>query len=191
MKKDYYTKRRIADGLKILNNTKPLDKITVSDITQYADVNRSTFYYYFADKYQLIEWIIQDDIVSHFTDVAPDNWMDNTLLLLNTIKEDISFYHQAINVDSTLNLRKFFYDITKKTTSTYIEKYLDGRIIKPQTKDFIINFFSAGFVETYIRYIESGAEEEPERMVMRFYDIVEPQIRMAIDNSIKRDAELT
>ena len=50
------TKRALAESLKKLLLEKPLDRITVSDITEDCGVSRMTFYYHFKDVYDLIEW---------------------------------------------------------------------------------------------------------------------------------------
>ena len=36
---------------------KPLDKIRITEICQAAEIERSTFYYHFEDKYELVAWI--------------------------------------------------------------------------------------------------------------------------------------
>ena len=51
------TKRALAASLKKLAAKKPLDKITVIDITEDCGVNRQTFYYHFQDIFDLVEWI--------------------------------------------------------------------------------------------------------------------------------------
>ena len=43
------TKRALAESLKKLLLEKPLDRITVSDITEDCGVSRMTFYYHFKD----------------------------------------------------------------------------------------------------------------------------------------------
>lgn len=49
------TKRALSLSLKHLLDAKPLDKVTVSDLTEDCGVNRQTFYYHFKDIYDLIE----------------------------------------------------------------------------------------------------------------------------------------
>ena len=48
------TKRALAESLKKLLLEKPLDRITVSDITEDCGVSRMTFYYHFKDVYDQI-----------------------------------------------------------------------------------------------------------------------------------------
>lgn len=50
---------RLADSLKVLIRQEPLEKITIKQITDDAGVVRPTFYQHFADKYRLVEWILQ------------------------------------------------------------------------------------------------------------------------------------
>lgn len=51
------TKRALAQALKELMMTQPLDKISVSNICEQCGLNRKSFYYHFRDKYELVSWI--------------------------------------------------------------------------------------------------------------------------------------
>ena len=54
MKMSKFTKQRIMDSFFDLLNQKSLDKLTVKDVIEVAEVNRNTFYYYFEDIYDLL-----------------------------------------------------------------------------------------------------------------------------------------
>ena len=55
------TKRALEDSLKHLLLKKPVNKITINDISEDCGVNRATFYYHFQDIYALIEWSCEED----------------------------------------------------------------------------------------------------------------------------------
>ena len=55
------TKRALEASLKKLLLHKPLNKITINDITEDCGVNRMTFYYHFKDIYDLVDWILVED----------------------------------------------------------------------------------------------------------------------------------
>lgn len=57
-----FTRKRIMDAYLYLLNKKSLDKLTVKDIIETADVNRNTFYYYFEDIYDLQHKVFQKKI---------------------------------------------------------------------------------------------------------------------------------
>ncbi|MFC5711946.1 TetR/AcrR family transcriptional regulator [Thalassorhabdus alkalitolerans] len=54
--------RRVAQTRTLIRNTfaeliveKGLDRVTIKDLTERADINRGTFYLHFQDKYDLLE----------------------------------------------------------------------------------------------------------------------------------------
>ena len=51
------TKNTMKDSLKKIIQKKPLNKITISDITNDCNISRMTFYYHFKDKEDLVNWI--------------------------------------------------------------------------------------------------------------------------------------
>ena len=53
----------LAESFKELASRHPIEKITIKDITDKAGVIRPTFYNHFQDKYELIEWIVMEQII--------------------------------------------------------------------------------------------------------------------------------
>lgn len=69
------TKRALEDSLKHLLLKKPVNKITINDITEDCGVNRATFYYHFQDIYALIEWSCEEDSRKALSDnTTYDTW---------------------------------------------------------------------------------------------------------------------
>ena len=62
MSKSETTKQALIEAFCLLYREKPLDKITVQAITRKAGYNRSTFYQYFFDIYDLLDFIENDTI---------------------------------------------------------------------------------------------------------------------------------
>ena len=58
------TKRLMADALKRLMAQKPLNKITIRQITEDCGVNRQTFYYHFEDIYDLMRWMFRQEALA-------------------------------------------------------------------------------------------------------------------------------
>ncbi len=57
------TKQAIAESLKKLMQKKPLSKITVNEIITDCDINRNTFYYHFENIYDLLKWMLSQEIM--------------------------------------------------------------------------------------------------------------------------------
>ncbi|MGN0467858.1 MAG: TetR/AcrR family transcriptional regulator C-terminal domain-containing protein [Acutalibacteraceae bacterium] len=61
------TKRALRNSLFALLETKNINQITVTELTKQADVNRSTFYLYYSDVFDMLEKI-QDEIYNVLND---------------------------------------------------------------------------------------------------------------------------
>ena len=53
----------LAKSFKELVAKTPIEKITIKQITDKAGVIRPTFYNHFQDKYELLEWIIYEELL--------------------------------------------------------------------------------------------------------------------------------
>ncbi|MDG0844361.1 TetR/AcrR family transcriptional regulator [Staphylococcus equorum] len=70
-----HTKQSLINGFFSLVNKKDFEKITIADITKVARVNRATFYAHFKDKYDLIDYIMED-----FATVSIENYVSNAMI---------------------------------------------------------------------------------------------------------------
>ena len=78
------TKRALATSLKKLLSQKELTKISIKDITDDCGIQRQTFYYHFADVYDLIEWIYTNEVIKpiiHDKDTY-EKWKDFLVFLI-------------------------------------------------------------------------------------------------------------
>lgn len=66
-----YTKNSIREAFLTLLEQKELDKITVKEITELADINRGTFYKYYKDSFDLLERI-KPEAFQHFSQYFPE-----------------------------------------------------------------------------------------------------------------------
>ncbi|MGO4950949.1 MULTISPECIES: TetR/AcrR family transcriptional regulator [Paenibacillus] len=55
-----HTKRSLINAFVNLVNEKDFEKITIADLTKGAQVNRATFYAHFNDKYEMLDYMIDD-----------------------------------------------------------------------------------------------------------------------------------
>ncbi len=57
-----YTKMVLKQSLVTLLQSKPISKISIKEICETADINRSTFYAHYADQYDLLRQIVQETL---------------------------------------------------------------------------------------------------------------------------------
>ena len=76
--------------MKELMKKKPIDKIRITEICQAAEIERSTFYYHFKDKYELVAWIF-------FQSAERTNIIDlhDAADAMKQMKNEMLFYKRA------------------------------------------------------------------------------------------------
>ena len=83
------TKKSLAAALKKAMENKSLSKITVSELIAECNVNRKTFYYHFADIYDLLKWVLEEeaiDVVKKFDMVV--NTEEAFRFIMNYVEEN-------------------------------------------------------------------------------------------------------
>ena len=89
------TKELLADSFRSLVLTMPFQKISIKMITDGAHVIRPTFYNYFQDKYEVIEFLFDQDIGSK-VEVMIENDMEQEAIKLMFIcfEKNKEYYHR-------------------------------------------------------------------------------------------------
>lgn len=59
-----HTKHALATALKQAMARKPLDKITIAELTHACNIRRQSFYYHFEDIYDLLRWMFENETIS-------------------------------------------------------------------------------------------------------------------------------
>ena len=83
------TKAALADALKQAMAKKSLNKITIRELIETCNINRQTFYYHFADIYDLMKWTYKQDAATLLK--GRENvllWQDGLLQLLRYLNEN-------------------------------------------------------------------------------------------------------
>ena len=89
-----YTRMRIREAFWEKIKKKPIEKITVKEICEKAEINRTTFYYHYHDVYDVYERI-QEETIAKFGKLVRNQAMhsrsieETILLILKTTKEGI------------------------------------------------------------------------------------------------------
>ena len=85
-RKGEMTKALLGQKFKELVVKKSFDKITIKMITDEAGVIRPTFYNYFRDKYEVMEWLLWEDVFSSATELVKMNMARSALeMIFNNI----------------------------------------------------------------------------------------------------------
>lgn len=139
------TKKALADALKTCMQTKPLSKITVSEIVRMCQVNRKTFYYHFIDIYDLLKWVLEEEainVVKQF-DLMID-YQDAIKFVIDYVHQNQYILSCAYDSMGRDEMKRFFYKDVVGITENYIksiEKKLNVEVTDEYI-EFLIHFFT-------------------------------------------------
>lgn len=176
------TKTALSESLIALLSQKTLDKITVSDITSRCGVNRQTFYYYFKDIYDLINWTYEnlaDKALSGKKTYA--TWKQNYCILLKIILDNKEF---VLNTYSSITREEFEKAIGRKLfslTRTVTEELSSKMQVSDENKNFISRFYSYAFLGMTLEWMLAGMTEPPAEFTERIDKVVKGDITSALE----------
>ena len=180
------TKRALATSLKKLLSQKELTKISIKDITDDCGVKRQTFYYHFADVYDLIEWIYTNEVIKPIINDKDtyEKWQEGFLSIFNYVLENKNFVKNTYNSISRKYVNKFIYEQTDKLLKNVIDEEAEKENIKVQNADkaFIAASYRYSFVGIIQNWIEEGMKENPERIIEKLSKILEGSFKKALYN---------
>ena len=149
----------LAESLKELAVTRPIDKITIKEITDRAGVIRPTFYNHFQDKYELLEWIVEKELMEPAMPLF-DNGMlrEGLTFMLTAMEREKSFYCKAARLEG----QNSFPEVLKKKVAHTVLKYFDMGKLKEQmpyawlTPELIADFYAQAICHVAIEWAKGG-----------------------------------
>ncbi len=159
-KRNLDTKNKIVNGFKKIALKKPMNKITISELTKYCNINRNTFYYHFEDIKTLMEWILSSEITNILDNIDVKNTEKLLYSIFDYVEKNEKLLESAYSSFGREKLRKLLYPYFYNTLNNLIiEKNLTD-IYDDKFKDFVINFYSGGIAYTIFDYIKKDNKEK-------------------------------
>ena len=177
------TKIALEQSLKKLLKNKPLDKITISDITEDCGISRMTFYYHFKDIYDLLEWSFSKDADTILKGKKSyQTWQDGLLVVFLSLRENADFTRNVYSSMSRDVLERFLYKLTKNLLLDVVKEESAGLVVKDEDQEFIAEFYKYAFVGILLDWIRFGMKDEPQFMVKKLGMMLEGTFRRRLEN---------
>ncbi len=160
MKKSEATDKALAEGLKSLMMKMPFEKITIRDITDEANVIRTTFYNHFQDKYDLLDWIF----IEYF--IRPSDYLiENKMLLeafrlmLRNMERDRAFFLKAARSDEASLIDAMFRSYKDAVLRAQASLNLDLKAINPlMTPELVAEYYANNITFIVSKWIQMDME---------------------------------
>ena len=141
------TKKALEASLKKLMLKKPLDKITIRDITDDCGISRMTFYYHFQDIYDLVEWCCIEDATAALQGKKTcDTWNEGLVQIFEAVLENKAFILNAYRCISREQMENFLFRMTYGLIRGVVDEKSAGTALPEEDKAFIAEFYKYSFV---------------------------------------------
>ena len=151
------TKQALEASLKKLMLKKPLDKITIRDLTEDCGISRMAFYYHFKDIYDLVEWACIEDAAAALQGKKTcDTWQEGLLQIFEAVLENKPFILNAYRCISRDQMERFLFQLTYGLIRGVVDEKSEGTAISEADKTFIAEFYKYSFVGVLLDWIRQG-----------------------------------
>lgn len=176
------TKRALEESLKRLLLTKPLNKITIADITSDCGISRMTFYYHFQDIYDLVEWACEEDAARAIAgNKTADTWQTGLLDTFLALRENKPFIASIYHDMSREQVERFLVPVVSDLVKSVADEHAARRHVREQDRDFIARFFAHALIGTVLDWIARDMRDDPQQLVQRVTTIADGAIETALD----------
>ena len=159
------TKNALEESLKRLLLKKPLDKITITDITTDCGISRMAFYYHFKDIYDLVEWsCIEDASRALQGKKTYDTWQEGLQQIFEAVLENKPFILNVYRSVKREQVENYLYSLTYQLIEGVVEEQSENLMVTEEQKKFIADFYKYSFVGVMLDWIKRGMKEAPEEI---------------------------
>ncbi|MDY6324573.1 MAG: TetR/AcrR family transcriptional regulator C-terminal domain-containing protein [Catonella sp.] len=161
MEKKELTKQLLGESFRNLLDTTPFEKITIRMITDAAGVIRPTFYHYFKDKYEVVEWIFEEEIGNPVKELIKSGlYREAAKMLFVKIDENREYYKKIFEVEGqnsfTEVLERDIYDTLSGLLKEHKIKHRDWpRVL---SDDIVAKYYTMITVNVIRSWVENGKE---------------------------------
>lgn len=179
------TKRALAAALKSLMAQKPLEKITIRELTDACGMRRQNFYYHFEDIYDLLKWMFQDEAVSLLR--RHDGvmlWQDGLLQLFQYLQENRAVCLCALRSLGRSHIKRFFSDDIYEIIHRTVEQIsLDisgpGEAEPPVDAELLTSYYVIALSGVVESWLLGEVDRTPEELIAFADTLLQDHVRGA------------
>lgn len=180
------TRNSLAVALKKRMETTEFSKIRVSDLLKDCNIVRSTFYYYFSDIYELLEWMLNTELIGLLEKCDElYTWDQGITMLMEYVRDNSKMCLCAFHSIGRGSLEKMFYKNCYVLMERFVNTGFSNVEVASEDKAFIMDFYVRAYVSALAAWLVGGMKKNPQAMV----DMIERTVSGGIEDALKRSAD--
>lgn len=174
------TKKLFRNAMIELMEEYSFDEITVQKLLDKTTLSRATFYRHFKDKYDLLNWHYQSNVIALFESGKYTSWEMYLKEIYAILFDNRLYFKKALSIERTNSfydfLYEFSYDYLKKSY-THFNHCSD---IDAKTK-ITLGYIAIGQSHTAKMWLLHGCRESIEDMAHWAYELIPEIYRIQLD----------
>ena len=177
------TKLALEASLKNLLLKKPVDKITITDLTNDCGITRMAFYYHFKDIYDLVEWSCYEDASRALHGKKTyETWQEGLMQIFEAVMENKPFIMNVYHALSREQIENYLFRLTRDLIMNVIKECSKGMNITVSEQSFIADFYKYSFVGVMLDWIKKGMKENYHEIVNDICITMSGNIKNSLQN---------
>ncbi|WP_186580387.1 TetR/AcrR family transcriptional regulator [Aquibacillus kalidii] len=162
-----YTRMVLKDSLMKLLKEKQISSITVKEICELADINRSTFYSHYADQFELLDKM-EDEIIEDMRGYLSQYPFDKEEDSLQIIEKLIEYFASKQEMCQTLLNEKVDTTFQKKTMvfahQVFMKNWNEVNNLDKDVSEYLSTFIISGSIHVIKTWLNSDMDRSPKEM---------------------------
>lgn len=176
-----FTEKAIREAFVELLNEKPLDKITIKDITETCGISRNTFYYHFADIPTLLENVINREIERVVSETETElAWEDAFISGAQFALENRRFIYHAYKSVRHEEVERYLNSVAGEIMRRFVARVAEGIPVSEMDKQLIADFYRAALVGMVVDWLNQGMKTDPLPIIKRLGTMLEGNIELSL-----------
>lgn len=162
-----YTRQVLMDSLITLLKTKSIATITVKEICERADINRSTFYTHYKDQFDLLEQIEEEIITNLNTYLNQYNFeqeqeaLQMTEKLLEYVVSKYDMFQTLLNENADNSFERRVMNVAR---SFLIQSRNTNDEVEADISEYAITYTISGSIYVIKHWVANNMDQSPKRI---------------------------
>ena len=170
-----------ADTLIEMLGSKPLSAITVTDIAGQCGVSRQSFYYYFDDIYDLVEWYFTQETeqaLKEYSDI--DSWQTGYIRIMRWAQKNKPLMMNTYRSIQREYIETFMYRVLYQYIIKVVNTEAESLNVTEAQCESVAQFYTLAISAASLEWIRTGMKEKPEMVAENVNFMIEGDFRKAL-----------
>ncbi|WP_087973244.1 TetR/AcrR family transcriptional regulator [Oceanobacillus rekensis] len=164
-----YTRMVLKDSLIALLKKKQISSVTVKEICEIADINRSTFYSHYKDSFDLLhqmeEEIIEDmnAYLNQYNFAKEEESLKMTERLLEYIVSKREICHTLLNENGDTSFEKRVMTVAQ---NFLIQNWMDINVFDTKHYEYVSTFIISGSIHIIKHWLANNMDQSPKEIAL-------------------------